>query len=134
MVSESKARHSSWEREQKEQVLEAIPDWQDADSRAKDREAIVSLGEQYGFSEPEMTHTQDARTLRMLRDFAHLRRELEEAKAATKKQPGRPNAPGKSQPTISRSRKLAAALGRAKTDPTPQNRAAAVSQLLKATK
>lgn len=132
LLSQARDRNSNWQNEQEKLVLEAVPDWADADTRAKDRGAIVDLGSDYGFSESEMTYTQDARTLRLLRDMASMRREMQDMRAAAKREPGKPNAPGKRAPTQSKSRKLAAALSKAKSSPTMQNKEAAVSALIRA--
>lgn len=131
ILQEARDRNQHWQNEQEQTVLEAIPDWADADKRATDRAAIVELGADYGFSESEMTFTQDARTLRLLRDMAGYRRELEEMRTAAKREPGRANKPGKPAPTQTKSRKLRAAISRAKAQPTHNNQVAAVSQLLR---
>lgn len=131
IIRSAREQQAQWSKEQETAVLEAIPDWQDADNRAKDRAMLVEDGAEYGFSEQEITFTQDARTLRMLRDFSRMKRELSEMRAAAKAQPGKANAPGKASPTTQSKRKLAAALQKAKADPTMQGKASVVSQLIR---
>lgn len=131
VINAGRAHQQQWSKDQETAVLEAIPEWQDADNRAKDRAMLVEDGAEYGFSEQEITYTQDARTLRMLRDFSRMRRELQGMKAAAKAQPGRASPPGKAVPTTQSKRKLKAALSRAKADPTIQGKAATVSALIR---
>lgn len=114
MVQAGAAQQEGYTKEQETMVLEAIPEWQDADNRAKDRETIIAIGAQYGFSEPEMTHTQDARTLKMLRDFTRLQQRVKDMESMSKSSPGKPNQPnGKGVRTTAKQKRLAAALSRA---------------------
>jgi hypothetical protein len=131
VISAGREHQAQWAKEQEKAVLEAIPDWQDADNRAKDRALIIEYGAEYGFSEPEMTYTQDARTLRMLRDFANMRRELQEMRAAAKAKPGKASPAGRSANQIKSGRKLAQLLKKGKSNPTIQGKAQVVSQLIR---
>ncbi len=122
---------AQWGRDQEKAVLEAIPEWADADQRAVDRAHLVEDGSIYGFSESEITYTQDARTLRMLRDFSKMKRELSGMRTAAKAIPVQANPPGKAGTTQSTKRKLAQAIGKAKAAPTLQGKAGVVSQLIR---
>ena len=120
-----------YEKDQARLVSETIPEWADADKRAKDREMLIEDGAEYGFSESEITYTQDARTLRWMRDFSRMKRELGEMRAGSKRVTGKPSPPGKANKTNTGKRRLAAALKRAKADPTIQGKASAVSELIR---
>lgn len=132
VVQEARSRNSTWEKEQERLALETMPELGKADERAKFREMLIEDGAEYGFSEQEITYTQDARTLRMLRDFATMKRELQAMKSAAKRQPGRANPPGKaaaSNPSKQRLRDAIVQRGRA--DPTSSGKAAAIAALLR---
>jgi len=131
IITAGREHQAQWAKQQETAVLEAIPDWQDADKRAKDRALIIEYGAEYGFSEPEMTYTQDARTLRMLRDFATMRRELQEMRAAAKAKPGKASPAGRSANQIKSGRKLSQLLKQGKSNPTIQGKAQVVSQLIR---
>ena len=132
-IQEARARNELWSNDQRRQVLEAIPAWKDPDQRDQDREHIYSATAEYGFSRAEVEHTQDARTLRILKDFADMKRELRDARLAakTKRRPGKPNAPVKQNAGKVSQTKLQQAIRKAKQDPTMQGKAAVVSQLIR---
>ena len=93
-AEQAKGRDERYRREQQQLVLETIPEWQNADTLARDRQAILEVASDFGFSEQEMAFTTDARAIRMLHEFAQLKRERAAAlKAAGTAQPGKPNAP-----------------------------------------
>ena len=131
VIQAGQQAQAQWTKDQEAEVLESIPDWQDTDKRAADRESIVSMGSEYGFSEPEMTYTQDARTLLMLRDFAQARKDIADMKAAAKRQPGKPSQHGKGRATTQTKRKLAASLSRAKESRNMGDKVGVVSQLIR---
>lgn len=130
VVEAGRAFTSGWEKEQRQAVSEAIPEWENPDVLAKDRDMIVSVGAEYGFSKPEMEYTQDARTLRMLRDFTRLRGEIEGMRAAAKVVRAKPGAPGKQNQRTLTKRKLAAALGEARASKDVGVKRDAIKQLL----
>lgn len=130
VVEAGRAFSTGWEREQREQVIQAIPDWSDPDVLAKDRDSIVAVGAEYGFSKPEMEYTQDARTLRMLRDFTRLRSEIEGMRSAAKANRAKPGAPGKQNKRTLTKRKLASALGEARASKDVGVKRDAIKQLL----
>ena len=130
IIAKARNRQQHFVKEQETAVLEAIPEWQDADQRAKDRANLVEDGAEYGFSEQEITYTQDARTLRMLRDFSVMKRELASLKAAAKKQPGKASRPGKAASTSKRTR-LSQLVQKGKQASTMQTKQAVVSELLR---
>ena len=130
MVRTAQERSQHWTKEQEKTVLEAVPDWADPDKRAKDRAAIVGVLSDYAFSEAEVEYTQDARTLRFMRDAVRWKQQLDELKTATKKKPGTASAPGAKRAGKPSQRKLAQALARAKASPHVQDKVAAVSQLI----
>jgi hypothetical protein len=131
VINGGRAHQAQWEKEQEKLVLEAIPEWADPVKRATARLQLIEDGAEYGFSEHEITFTQDARTLRMLADFSRFKRELMDAKAAAKRVPGAANAPAKSSTEQSSKRRLAQAIAKAKADPTIQGKAAVISQLIR---
>jgi len=131
-IREAQARNSAWQREQETAIVEAIPDWKDTAKRAADRAEIVRAGAEYGFSEAEITYTSDARTLRMLRDFAKLRAENAAAKSIdAKRKNGAADVSSRNRKNQGGRRALAEALRRAKIPgATQQTKVAAVSALL----
>ena len=130
VIENGRQYNSQWETTQREQVLEAIPDWKDPDKLAKDRDAIVSVGAEYGFSEPEMQYTNDARTLRMLRDFTRLKAEVAEMKAAAKTKRNAPTAPGKQNTRRLTQRRLKDALANARQSSDMGEKRKAVQYLM----
>ena len=120
----------SWQAQQRDLLIDAIPGWQDPDTLARDRDAILKVGAEYGFSEEEMAYTQDARTVRMLKDFADMRAEKDAAKAISKRskakpgRPGRPNRNGKNGA-------LATALAKAKQSKDIGDKAEGVAAILR---
>ena len=131
IIQAAKERQTGWAQEQESKVLEAVPDWADADVKAKDRAMIVEDGAEYGFSEQEITYTQDARTLRWMRDFARMKRELQAMRTASKAQPGKANPPGKAAPSQISKGKLSQLLNKGRKEPTLQGKASVVSQLIR---
>lgn len=131
MVGMAQDKTRVYQQEQEQAVLEAIPAWKDQDNMAKDRGGIVNMGSEYGFSEQEITYTQDARTLRMLHDFLRLRERVGAMETAAKRKPGQPNGPGKSKTQTRKSRKLADAIYAAKQSPDRRKAESVVSHLLR---
>ena len=134
LIQRSQVHAEQWEHKQEKQVLEAIPTWKDPVVREQDRVAIVDVGREYGFSEAEITYTRDARTQRLLRDFAKARQQIADSKAAAKKVPGKPNAPTRDRSgkfKQGKSTRLRKAMARAKApNASEQDRVAAVGELL----
>ena len=130
VVANGQQYNANWETQQREQVLEAIPEWKDPDNLAKDRDAIVNVGAEYGFSAAEMQYTQDSRTLRMLRDFSRMKSQLADMQTAAKRTRGKPNAPGKQNTRKLTKRRLNEALGRAKQSSDMSDKRKAVSYLI----
>ena len=130
VIENGRQYNTQWETTQREQVLEVIPEWKDPDKLAKDRDAIVSVGAEYGFSEPEMQYTNDARTLRMLRDFTRLKAEVAEMKTAAKTKRKAPTAPGKQNTRRLTQRRLKDALANAKSSTDMREKRKAVSYLM----
>ena len=134
MVGMAQDKTRVYQQEQEQAVLEAIPAWKDQDSMAKDRGGIVNMGSEYGFSEQEITYTQDARTLRMLHDFLRLRERVDAMESATKRKTGQPNAPGRAKTQTKKARKLANAIYAAKQSPDRRKAESVVSHLLRTQK
>lgn len=122
--------NANWETNQREQALEAIPEWKDPDQLAKDRDAIVDVGAEYGFSAAEMQYTNDARTLRMLRDFTRLKAQVAEMNAAAKTKRKAPSAPGKQNTRRLTQRRLKDALANAKSSTDMREKRQAVQYLI----
>ena len=130
VIDNGRQYNTQWEKTQRDQVLEAIPEWKQADQLQKDRDAIVAIGAQYGFSEPEMQYTNDARTLRMLRDFTRMKAQLDEANSAAKVKRQAPSAPGKQNTRRLTKRRLDNALSSAKSSSDPRDKQKAISYLI----
>ena len=131
LVKAAGDRHQGYIQQQQQEVLEAIPEWRDQDTLARDRDAIIALGNEYGFNSQEITATHDARTLRMLHDTVRLRERLNTADANSKKQSkARAGSPGKTQNKRTGS-KLKQAVQRAKDSNDPRDQHAAVSEILR---
>lgn len=122
--------NANWETQQREQALEAMPEWKDPDQLAKDRDAIVDVGAEYGFSAAEMQYTNDARTLRMLRDFTRLKAQVAEMNAAAKTKRKAPSAPGKQNTRRLTQRRLKDALANAKSSTDFREKQKAVQYLI----
>ena len=131
VIQQGQLAQAQWTKDQEAQVLETIPGWQDADTRAADRDAIVSLGAEYGFTAPEMTYTQDARTLLMLKEFAQARKDIADMKASAKRVKGQPSQVGKTRSTTQTKRRLAASLSKAKESRHIGDKVSVVSQLIR---
>ena len=131
IIRAGRERNAMWEKEQQKAVLEAIPEWQDSDKRASDRDRIVAAGAEYGFSEAEITFTQDARTLRMLRDFTRMKAEIADAKAAAKQgQRGKPGKPSKPASRRLTKKRLSERISAAKASGDMGDKRAVVRDLL----
>ena len=131
VMSAAQDRSKAYEQEQRAAVLEAIPDWNDSDIRAKDRDRIVAMGSEYGFSEPEITYTQDARTLRMLNDFMRLRERVAGMDVAAKRKPGQVGKSPAGRKVNQSSRRLAQAVGMAKASRDSRTKSSVISELIK---
>ena len=127
-ASES-TRH--WDKQQEELVLETIPEWKDATTRAADRQGIVEQLAGYGFTQAEVEYTKDARMQRYMRDMYALKREVEEMRTASKKQVSSAAAPGKRSTMNNKQRKLAQQLRRAKESNNRSDKAAMIGKLLR---
>lgn len=130
VVQSGRQYNSQWETTQREQVLEAIPEWREADQLQKDRDAIVAIGAEYGFSEPEMQYTNDARTLRMLRDFTRMKAQLDEMRTAAKTQRNAPAKSGKQNTRRLTKRRLENALASARSSSDMGEKRKAVQYLM----
>ena len=130
IIQQAQDRNASWQREQEKAVLEAVPDWKDADKRAADRDKLIEDGAAYGFSQSEIVATQDARVLRMLRDFAYMKRELADMKASAKRVAPKVAAPGQ-QPKSSANAKLRRRLAHAKQSSNRTDKVGAVTELIR---
>jgi hypothetical protein len=122
-------RLEGWAEEQREQVFEAIPEWKNTDNLARDRQSMINLGAEYGFSETEIAQTQDAKTIRMLRDFALLREQQKSAKAASKKKRAMPGGKGK-QNRNSKRGKLSQVLSQATNSTRDSDKSGGIAALL----
>lgn len=66
------------------QTLERIPEWKDKETYISDRAALESVAMDYGFSPDETKQIADARTVKLLHDYAKLKAELAGANANAK--------------------------------------------------
>lgn len=130
MMQAASSHHTQWERTQSEAALEAMPEWSEPTTKANDQKSIVELGAQYGFSEPEMMATHDARTLRLLRDAARDRARLAEMQQPAKRVHAKADKPGSQQTRKLTRRKLAQARERAKSSPHMSDKRAYVKNLI----
>lgn len=127
----ARERSGAYKASQEEAVLQAIPAWQDQDTLAKDRAGIVEMGSEYGFSEQEITYTQDARTLRMLHDYLRLRERVKQMDIASKRKPGKPNQPAANNAKRLKSRKLESAFSQAKQSTDSRDKTRLISELIR---
>jgi hypothetical protein len=126
MMDAASTYQEGWAKDQEKLVLEAVPEWKDADERAKDRDAIFALGREYGFSEAEMQYTQDARTLKMLKRHVLLEARLESIDSASKIKRTAPGAPGKQNTKKVTQRKLQDRVRQAKSSPRIEDKRSVV--------
>lgn len=130
MLSVGSEYQKQFEKDQESMVLEAIPEWEDAEVRTRDRADVVRDLSQYGFSEAEVAHTQDARVIRFMRDYSKMKRELAEIRAASRKAPGKAKAPAGQQVQRKQTR-LAKLMSAGKAAKTTQGKTAVVSELIR---
>jgi hypothetical protein len=129
VMAVAQEQYSGYMEQQQKVVLEAIPEWKDADKRAADRDKLVEMGQEFGFSEQEITATHDARTLRFMHEYMRLRERLSAIDVASKQKRTKPNKASAGTKQTKRG-KLAAALGKAKQTGDSADQAAAISLLL----
>lgn len=131
VIQQAKAHQSRWASEQEKMVLEAIPDWADDSKRSGDRLAMVEDAGEFGYSEHDIAHTQDARALRLLKEFSSMKRELQGMKAAAKAKPGKASAPGKATRSNSNQRRLQQLVNKGRQSADPRDKVAVASQLIR---
>ena len=131
VIQQAKAHQSRWASDQEKMVLEAIPDWADDGKRSVDRTAMVEVAGEFGYSEHDIAHTQDARALRLLYEFSNMKREVQEMKAAAKAKPGKASAPGKATRSNSNQRRLQQLVNKGRQSADPRDKVAAASQLIR---
>jgi uncharacterized protein YbgA (DUF1722 family) len=130
MMQAAGPMQQTYESQQNQLIADTIPEWSDASVKVKNMQSIVELGRDYGFSEPEMTYTRDARTLRMLRDFAVARARISEMEKGANRVHAAPNKPGKSASTSLTKRRLRQQFERAKSSPHHSDKAGYVKNLI----
>jgi hypothetical protein len=131
ILDRARGQVEAYETEQKMQVLHQIPEWKDQDTMAKDRARIVEMGSEYGFSEQEITYTQDARTVKMLNDFMRLRERVKEAEKAAKAKPGEVKKSPAGNKNRRTNRRLSEVIHGAKQSKDVRTKEAAVSELIR---
>jgi len=109
--------------EERERLLEAIPEWRDAEAMKADRERIVRTGKTLGFTEQELNQVYDHRAVVAIRKAALYDELMEKRKQLkpTPKQTTKAATPGTSQPrkesqsrTVKRKRQRLAKTGSVK--------------------
>ncbi len=130
MIQQARERQANWQEEQNGIVLDAMPEWADPEVRAADRAQIVEDGRVYGFSEQEITFTQDARQLRWMRDFSRMKRELQEMNAAAKGQKAAPGKTPKGRRSQNQANRLRNLISKGKATPHMTGKREVVTQLL----
>lgn len=131
LLARARQNQAQYEKEQWEAVVTAIPKWKESpESFAADRASIVKIGAEYGFSEPEITYTQDARAVRLLHDFLRLRERIEKQNVSAKQTAAQINRSAKGK-TRSSSRRLAEAIRGAKESKDLRSKEAVVAELIR---
>ena len=85
MVEQTRVERDQHIAQERTKLLEAVPDWQDAEKYQADREAIVELAKEYSVTEAEVAQTNDHRLVKMMRDFVELKKLVGSANAEAKK-------------------------------------------------
>ena len=104
-----------------------MPEWRDANTRREEEAAIVSVGNEYGFSQAEVEATYDHRSRRVLRDLANYRKR-EKAIDIEGKRKATTSAKRRTRRTQGN---LSKAISRAKADKTGRSDAAAVTEIIR---
>jgi len=73
-----------YRRAEQDKLLNAIPEWSDADKAKAEHAKLVSVAKQYGFSEQEVLSVTDHRAILLLRDAMRYRELHREPNAQTK--------------------------------------------------
>lgn len=120
-------RNRDYQFQQERQTLEAMPEWRDANTRREEEAAIVSVGNEYGFSQAEIEATYDHRSRRVLRDLANYRKR-EKAIDIEGKRKATTSAKRRTRRTQGN---LSKAISRAKADKTGRSDAAAVTEIIR---
>lgn len=129
MMKAAAGNAEQWNMQQEQILRSTLPDWDDVGTKQREMADIVALASEYGFSQPEMEATKDARTLRLLRDAARDRARLAEMQAPAKREHARANPPAKRQRGLTK-RKLKEAHARAKASPHLAGKTDFVRQLI----
>ena len=118
-----------WNNQQRDLLLEHIPEWREPDAWARDRDNILTVTSEYGITEAELAMC-DHRQLRLLKDLADLSIRAKSANTASKRSSAKPNGKGKANRTTQKG-KLAAALARAKASANINDKTDGVEALLR---
>jgi len=85
MVEQTRQERDQHLAKERKSLLEAIPEWKDAEIYTKDRGELVEFVGQYGVSEAEFSAVADHRLVKLVRDAHRLQRTLSSANAEAKK-------------------------------------------------
>jgi len=85
MVEQTRAERDQHLATERKALLDAIPEWKDAETYTKDRAALVEFVNEYGVSEAEFSNTADHRLVKLVRDAYRLKQALSSANAEAKK-------------------------------------------------
>lgn len=82
--AEAQALRGNYVKEQNQLAVAAIPEWKDKAAQATELELMGATLVEYGFSPAEIQNTVDHRQVKLIRDYAALRKRLKDAKATQK--------------------------------------------------
>ena len=85
MVEQTRAERDQLIARERQALLEAVPEWRDAETYTRDRTALVEFVADYGVSEAEFSNITDHRLVKVLRDAHKLKQSLSSANAEAKK-------------------------------------------------
>ena len=83
--AEAQQRHQAYLTEQRQKVLEVIPDWNDPAKFVADKQGIEQLLAQRGFTQQEISSISDHRTIAILRELHQLKTQFAKQDPALKK-------------------------------------------------
>ena len=101
MVEQTRAERDQLIARERQALLEAVPEWRDAETYTRDRTALVEFVGEYGVSEAEFSNVTDHRLVKLLRDAHKLKQALSSANAEAKKLRSVPKGAAVSKPAKS---------------------------------
>jgi hypothetical protein len=97
LMRQLQAQHLQTRAREAEMLTKARPQWSDAKYSSAEKEAMVKVGNRYGFSPAELAAIVDHRQVLLLQDFTHAIARIEASKAAARKVEGGSDKPLKQE-------------------------------------